>query len=130
MRVPPPLTVTLDAGVKMTLAATVRFPEPLKFRLDEKPLVLFRLTLLKTIVAAELPLKEVATGVLGVLKLIVLAVVNEKGVAAVVLTIQLPRKLCVSEFPALKVAVPEIVRSPFAVIAPPVVFAPLPLKLR
>ena len=124
VRVPVPLTTTAADGVKVTLAATVNVPEMLKFSLDEKPLVLFRFTVLKPSVAADVPLNEVAAGVPGVLKLSVLVVVNENGVAAVVLTIQFPRNVCVSDVPPAKVAVPEIVKSPFTVRAPPAVFAP------
>ena len=93
VRVPAPLTTALLDGEKVTLAATVNVPVMLKFSVEEKPLVLFRLTLLKPMVAEVLPLNEVAAGVPGVLKLIVLAVVKENGVAALVLTIQFPRKV-------------------------------------
>jgi len=75
-------------------------------------------------VAAVVPPSDVGAGVSGVLKLIVLDVVKAKGVAAVVLMIQLPPKLCVSDVPPLNVAVPLNVRLPLTVSAPPAVFAP------
>ena len=123
VRVPVPLTTTDADGVKVTLAATVNVPEMLKSSVDEKPLVLFTLTLLKPSVAEVLPVIDVAAGVPGVLKLSVLVVMNKNGVAAVVFTIQLPRNVCVRDVPAAKVADPEIVKSPLTVSAPPAVFA-------
>jgi len=130
VRVPVPLTTAAGVGVKVTLAATVNVPEMLKFSLDENPLVLFRFTELKPSVATEVPLNEVAAGVPGVLKLSVLVVVKENGVAAVVFTIQFPRNVCVSDVPPAKVAVPVIVKSPFTVRAPPAVFAPVFKRIR
>jgi len=130
VKVPAPLITTAADGVKVTFAATVNVPEMLKFSLDEKPLVLLRFTVLKPSVAAVVPLNEVAAGVPGVLKLSVLVVTNENGVTAVVFTIQFPRNVCVSDVPPAKVAVPEIVKSPFTVRAPPAVFALVPERMR
>jgi len=122
--VPPPLRMTNAAGVSVAPAPIVRLPEELKFRLALKPLVLLTLTLLKAIVAVVVPPNAVAAGVPGVLKFTVLDVVNVNGVTAVVLTVQLPRNVCVSEVPPLKVAVPPMVRLPLSVNAPPAVLAP------
>lgn len=130
VRVPGPLTTTDEAGVKLTLAAMVSVPEIIKLKLEEKPLVLFKLTVLKPIVDADVPLIEVAAAGVGALKLSTLEVVKENGVAAEVLTNQWPAKLWLSEVPAANVAVPARVKSPFTVKAPPAVLAALPLKLR
>ena len=112
------------------MAATINVPELLKFKLDEKPLVLFKLTVLKPSVAADVPLIEVAAAGPGALKFSVLEVIKEKGVAAVVLTIQFAENVWVSEVHAANVAVPVTVKFPFTVKAPPAVFVPLPLKMR
>jgi len=77
VRVPVPLIVFVAPGVKVTLFATVRFPEALILLLILKPLVLFMLRTLNAIVCEDEPVIDVAAGVPGVLKLTVPEVVNE-----------------------------------------------------
>ena len=93
-------------------------------RLKLKPLVLLTFTTASVSVAAVVPLIDVAAGVPGILKLIVLPVAVI-GVAAVVFMIQLPVKAWVNA-PVVKVAVPPRVKLPLTVSTPVAVFAALP----
>ena len=90
--VPVPLMTDPAAGTNVTPDAMVTFPDALKLRFELNPLVLLTLTLLNVMTAPDEPPRVVAAAEAGVLKLIVLAVVNEKGVPEDVLTIQLAAK--------------------------------------